>query len=292
MPHLHFEKAYRQSAKKSLSNPLVLLLVLLLMLLTPSRQCGAGNENGVSKMELKATKISRQYRRQGKGTNIFTAVQETDLLLSSGKLVEIEGRSGSGKSTILNMMAGILAPTAGKIELDGQDLYAMSDKELSLLRNHRIGMIPQGQTGLRALTVLENVLLPAMLYPQEETGVHKDKKEGQKTSGENDLTARALSLLEQVGIAHLKDAGPDELSGGELRRLAIARALIMDPGIILADEPTADLDDENTRAVLLLLRKCADEGRAVLLVTHEREAAAYADEVFRMNEGVLSLVTV
>ena len=106
------------------------------------------------------------------------------------------------------------------------------------------------------------------------------------------MTARALSLLEQVGIAHLKDAGPDELSGGELRRLAIARALIMDPGIILADEPTSDLDDENTRAVLLLLRKYADEGRAVLLVTHEREAAAYADEVFRMNEGVLSLVTV
>lgn len=252
-------------------------------------------------MELKATKITRQYRRQGKGTNFFTAVQETDLLLSSGKLVEIEGRSGSGKSTILNMMAGILAPTTGKIELDGQDLYAMSDRELSMVRNRRIGMIPQGQTGLRALTVLENVLLPTMLYPQELSRSAGNKKgsagssdtsdTGEKGTGdERDLTARALSLLEQVGIAHLKDAGPDELSGGELRRLAIARALIMDPGIILADEPTADLDDENTRAVLGLLRKCADEGRAVLLVTHEREAAEYADQVFRMNEGVLERV--
>ena len=245
-------------------------------------------------MELKAIKITRQYRRQGKGTNFFTAVQKTDLMISSGKLVEIEGRSGSGKSTVLNMMAGILEPTTGKIELDGQDLYAMSDKELSIVRNRKIGMIPQGQTGLRALTVLENVLLPTMLYPQEAGPIENKKGSSgsSDTGGETGMTARALSLLEQVGIAHLKDAGPDELSGGELRRLAIARALIMDPGIILADEPTADLDDENTRAVLLLLRKCADEGRAVLLVTHEREAAAYADEVFRMNEGVLSLITV
>ena len=245
-------------------------------------------------MELKAIKITRQYRGQGKGTNFFTAVQKTDLMISSGKLVEIEGRSGSGKSTVLNMMAGILEPTTGKIELDGQDLYAMSDKELSIVRNRKIGMIPQGQTGLRALTVLENVLLPTMLYPQEAGPIENKKGSSglSDTGGGTGMTARALSLLEQVGIAHLKDAGPDELSGGELRRLAIARALIMDPGIILADEPTADLDDENTRAVLLLLRKCADEGRAVLLVTHEREAAAYADEVFRMKEGVLSLVTV
>ena len=232
-------------------------------------------------MELKATGITRQYQRQGRGTNIFTAVKETDLVLETGKLVEIEGRSGSGKSTLLNMMAGILAPTAGRVELDGQNLYALPDPELSRIRNRQIGMIPQGQTGLRALTVLENVLLPAMLYPESA---------GQKEQGarKEELKARAQELLEQVGIAHLQGAYPDELSGGELRRLAIARALIMDPGIVLADEPTADLDDENTRAVLSLLRGCADEGRAVLLVTHEREAAEYADEVYRMNDGRLS----
>ena len=232
-------------------------------------------------MELKATGITRQYQRQGRGTNIFTAVKETDLVLETGKLVEIEGRSGSGKSTLLNMMAGILAPTAGRVELDGQNLYDLPDPELSRIRNRQIGMIPQGQTGLRALTVLENVLLPAMLYPESA---------GQKEQGarKEELKARAQELLEQVGIAHLQGAYPDELSGGELRRLAIARALIMDPGIVLADEPTADLDDENTRAVLSLLRGCADEGRAVLLVTHEREAAEYADEVYRMNDGRLS----
>ena len=232
-------------------------------------------------MELKATGITRQYQRQGRGTNIFTAVKETDLVLETGKLVEIEGRSGSGKSTLLNMMAGILVPTAGRVELDGQNLYDLPDPELSRIRNRQIGMIPQGQTGLRALTVLENVLLPAMLYPESA---------GQKEQGarKEELKARAQELLEQVGIAHLQGAYPDELSGGELRRLAIARALIMDPGIVLADEPTADLDDENTRAVLSLLRGCADEGRAVLLVTHEREAAEYADEVYRMNDGRLS----
>lgn len=272
-------------------------------------------------MELRAEKITCQYHRQGKGTNVFTALQETDLTLSPGKLVEVEGRSGSGKSTLLNIMAGILAPASGKVLLDGQDLYAMSDVELSKTRNLWIGMIPQGQTGLRSLTVFENVLLPSMLYSgkeaggtaRDETHVRKDEKAGQSVSekswdiaknkvfagtGEktgqsvsSDPGERANELLEQVGIAHLKDAYPDELSGGELRRMAIARALMMDPGVVLADEPTADLDDENTQIVLTLLRRCADEGKAVLLVTHEREAAAYADVVLRMSDGVLKPVS-
>lgn len=258
-------------------------------------------------MELKATKVTRQYHRKGKGTNLFTAVQETDLLVPAGKLIEIEGRSGSGKSTLLNMMAGILAPTSGRIELDGQDLYALQDAELSRLRNRRIGMIPQGQTGLSALTVLENVLLPTLLYPPDQTAsaasASTDAASEAGTPGKavsektlrpadaSNLTTRAQDLLERVGIAALRDARPDELSGGELRRLAVARALIMNPGIILADEPTADLDDENTKTVLSLLRRCADEGRAVLLVTHEREAAAYADELYRMNTGVLTRAT-
>ena len=326
-------------------------------------------------MELKAEKITCQYHRQGKGANQFTALHETDLVLASGRLVEIEGRSGSGKSTLLNIMAGILAPSSGKVLLDGQDLYAMPDEELSRTRNRRIGMIPQGQTGLRALTVLENVLLPTYLYgakagdgggagsdaaekrnngengadagkeknvqtaptsagqkdaaaegsgteenaqtapmpagqknaAAEGTGTEKNAQtaptpagrknaaaEGAGTEGEpqsGTAEQRAMALLDQVGIAHLRDAWPDELSGGELRRMAIARALMMDPDILLADEPTADLDDENTKIVLTLLRECADGGRGVLLVTHEREAAAYADQVFRMSEGKLYPVT-
>ena len=168
------------------------------------------------------------------------------------------------------MMAGLLRPTSGQVFLDGTDLYALPDAELAKIRNRKIGIVPQGQTSLRALTVLENVMLPAQIY-------------GPTGSAEE----RARALLEEVGIDGLAGVWPDELSGGERRRLAIARALVMQPGVLLADEPTADLDDENTRRVLQLLRKCADDGLGVLLVTHEPEAAAYADRVWHMDCGLV-----
>ena len=221
-------------------------------------------------MILRAEQVTRRFLRKSKQSNVFWAVRETDLTLEPGRLVEITGRSGSGKSTLLNMLAGLLEPTSGKVWLDDRDLYAMEDGERSRLRNRCVGVIPQGQTGLGSLTVLENVLLPCLLYggPAPET--------------------EAMALLERMGIAHLRDARPGELSGGELRRMAIARALIRGPGVLLADEPTGDLDDKNTAAVLSLLRQAADEGRAVLLVTHEREAEAYADRILRMDGGVLT----
>ena len=222
-------------------------------------------------MDLRAEGVSRRYFRQGKGRNFFFAVQETDLTLPAGNLIEITGRSGSGKSTLLNMLAGLLEPTTGRVLLDGTDLYALDDGKRSILRNRSIGVIPQGQTGLHSLTVLENVKLPSLMYDR------------QPCSDE-----RAEALLERVGIAHLRDVYPNELSGGEMRRLAIARALVMDPGVLLADEPTGDLDDENTHAVLSLLRQCADGGKAVLLVTHEREAAQYAHAVYTMSGGILT----
>jgi len=224
-------------------------------------------------MELKAIGVSRRYFRQGKGKNFFYAVEKTDLTLASGILTEITGRSGSGKSTLLNMLAGLLEPTEGQVLLDDADLYAMDDGSLSKRRNAAIGVIPQGQTGLHSLTVLENVKLPSMMYEKEPCS-----------------DAWAEELLSRVGIAHLRDVYPNELSGGEMRRLAIARALVMKPGILLADEPTGDLDDENTREVLSLLRRCADDGAAVLLVTHETEAAAYADTIYKMSDGILSEV--
>ena len=186
-------------------------------------------------------------------------------------MTEIAGRSGSGKSTLLNMLAGLLEPTEGKVFLDDKDLYALSDEVRAEIRNRHMGIIPQGQTALRALTVQENILLPSKLY---------GKGEGYEE--------RVQTLMERLQIVHLRDVYPDELSGGERRRLAIARALVMQPDVLFADEPTADLDDENTKEVLQLLRDCADEGMAVLLVTHETEADAYADRVFQMKEGSLS----
>ena len=221
-------------------------------------------------MILRAEGVSRQYFRQGKGTNVFYALQETDLTLEAGVVTEITGRSGSGKSTLLNVCAGLLTPTKGKVFLDDVDLYAQEDAKRSAIRNESIGVIPQGQTGLRSLTVLENVLLPCAMY-----GI----------TGQED---HAKELLEQMGIGELMNAYPSELSGGEMRRLSIARALIRRPGILLADEPTGDLDDENTHIVLSLLQKCAQEGKAVLLVTHEAEAAAYADRIYRMEKGILT----
>ena len=223
-------------------------------------------------MILRTENVTRQYFRQGKGTNVFTALQETSLSISGGKLIEIMGRSGSGKSTLLNVCAGLLEPSAGKVFLDDTDLYALEDKERSRLRNQAIGVIPQGQTGLRSLTVLENVLLPCEMY-----GI----------TGQEEY---AMELLERVGIADLAGTYPSELSGGEMRRLSIARALIRNPGVLLADEPTGDLDDENTHVVLGMLRRFADEGTAVLLVTHESDAEEYADEVYRMEKGILKPV--
>ena len=221
-------------------------------------------------MELKAEGVSRQYFRKSKLSNVFLAVKETNLALPAGRLTEITGRSGSGKSTLLHMLAGLLAPTTGRVLLGSTDLYALDDAERSMLRNKSVGVIPQGQTALRSLTVMKNVKLPCTVY-------------GDAVSDD-----AALELLERVGLAALRDAYPNELSGGELRRLAIARALLRKPPVLLADEPTSNLDDENTHAVLRLLRQCADAGAAVLLVPHESAAAEYADRVYRMSDGGLT----
>lgn len=225
---------------------------------------------------LRAETISRRFFRKTKMRNFFFALKETDFTLPPASLTEVTGRSGSGKSTLLNILAGLLEPTTGAVFLDGIDLYQMEDEVRSQLRNRQIGVIPQGHSGLHSLTVLENVALPCLMYP-----------EGRQTADMGQFTDQAMELLELVGIAHLRDAYPNELSGGETRRLSIARALIRAPEILLADEPTGDLDDENTAAVLRLLRREADRGTAVLLVTHEREAAIYADTVYRMTDGVL-----
>lgn len=222
-------------------------------------------------MELKAEGVSRRFYRSSGSANYFYAVQETDFVLPASSLTEITGRSGSGKSTFLNILAGLLEPTEGKVYWGDVDVYGLEDAPRSELRNRSIGIIPQGQTALHSLSVLENVKLPYLLY------------------GETLADERALDMLRRVGIEALRDAYPGELSGGEMRRLAIARALIRQPAILLADEPTGDLDDENTKAVLSLLREAAEAGTAVLLVSHEKEAAAYADRVYRMENGVLRL---
>lgn len=232
-------------------------------------------------MLLSAEGISRKYMRQTKNSNYFYAVQKTDFAISQGSIVEIVGRSGSGKSTFLSMISGMLKPTEGRIFLKADaadknptDIYKMDDASLSRFRNKNFGVIPQVQSGLNGLSVVENVMLPALVYGEENP----------------ELKEKAIHLLEKVGIKNLQNEKPGSLSGGELRRMSIARSLINSPAFIFADEPTGDLDDENTHNVLSLLKNIAkEENVGILLVTHETDAAKYADAIYTMAGGVLKI---
>jgi len=220
-------------------------------------------------MELRAENVSMRYFRRRGEANFFEAVCPVTLSLSGGEMVVLKGKSGSGKTTLTHILAGLLNPSEGKVYLDGTDIYALDDAALSELRNKRIGVVPQGRSAVDTLTVYENILLPGMLYGKGE-----------------DESAKAEKWMEALGISDLRNAMPAELSGGELRRLAIARVLAGDPDVILADEPTGDLDDENTKTVLDAFHTFAHEkGRIVFIVTHESDVLPYADRILTMENG-------
>ena len=222
-------------------------------------------------MILRAENISKRYFRRTGQANYFEAVKPLSLALEPGSLTLLMGRSGGGKTTLLHMLSGLLTPTEGKVWLGDTDLYALPDAQLSRLRGEQIGVVPQGRSAVDTLTVLENVLLPGQLC-------------GRPAKQET-----ALYWLEALEIGNLADARPAALSGGELRRMAIARVLTQDSQVILADEPTGDLDDASTRLVLSILQKAAHEqGKTVFVVTHENDAREYADRVYRMDGGSLS----
>ena len=247
---------------------------------------------------LRAENLSKRYFRKTGGANHFFAVKGASLALNPGEVTLLAGRSGSGKTTLLNMLAGLLTPDEGKVWLDDIDLYDMDDASFSKLRGECIGMIPQGRSAIETLTMLENILLPRQLCgeeglaggkmtPRKAGGLRPNQRFGLRCRSDVEMAEKWLNAL---GIAHLMNARPAELSGGELRRMAIARALASSAPVILADEPTGDLDDENTGIVLDLLRDAArKEGRAVLLVSHDGEAARIADCLYRMDGGVIKV---
>jgi putative ABC transport system ATP-binding protein len=213
--------------------------------------------------------VSRDFRR---GKVVVKAVADLNLELDAGQFVCIVGHSGSGKSTLLNLAVGNLAPTSGSILFEGQEITGLDDRSLSFLRNEKIGYIPQGLSVLSNLNVLDNVRLPYYSF----------KRDGNPAD-------EAMKLLCKVGIAHLAEAFPSSLSGGELRRVSIARALINHPVLVVADEPTSDLDEENTRQVLELFRSIVKDGIAVIMVTHEPENILHCDRILHMKNGILIL---
>jgi putative ABC transport system ATP-binding protein len=218
-------------------------------------------------MELRGvTKVYQQGRRT------VQAVRGVDLRVAGGEFVVIMGPSGSGKSTLMHLLGALDTPTAGRALFDGRDLQEMSDKERSLLRRTRIGFIFQFFNLLPTLTAVENVALPLLLGGQ----------------GRNPARTRALAALERVGLDGRADHFPEELSGGEMQRVAVARALITEPDAILCDEPTGNLDSASSREILSLLRGLPEEGRrAVVMVTHDAGAAAYGDRIVHIRDGLI-----
>lgn len=216
---------------------------------------------------LEIKNISKSYSRQGKD---FFAVKDVNLNISDGDFIHIIGRSGSGKSTFLNIVAGLLSADKGSLSLDGTNYMELSDEEKSKFRNKNIGFIPQSPALLPYLNVLENIRLPYDMY----------EKDG-------DSEGKARYFLNELGLEHLAKSYPKELSGGELRRIIIARALMTEPKILIADEPTSDLDIEATKEVMDLLKKINEKGTTVLVVTHELDTLKYGKKVYTMSEGIL-----
>ena len=201
----------------------------------------------------------------------FYAVNNVNLNIEKGDFIHIIGRSGSGKSTLLNILAGLLSADKGEVLLEGQNYTILEDEEKSKFRNENIGFIPQSPALLSYLNVLENIRLAYDLY---------------HTDGSSEEKARYF--LKELGLEHLANSYPKELSGGELRRVIILRALITDVKILIADEPTSDLDIEATREVMELLQKLNERGLTILIVTHELDTLKYGKSIYTMSEGVLT----
>ena len=223
-------------------------------------------------MKLILKDIHKEYERGGKN---FTVLEKINLEISQGDFINIIGRSGSGKSTLLNIAAGMLRPTSGLVELDGENLFLKNDSALSLIRNKKIGFIPQGMSALPNLNVIENIILPSYIYPSREKNFAEE------------VAARAKDLLMRLKISELEGAYPSELSGGELRRVIIARALINRPEIIIADEPTSDLDVKTSAGIMEFFTTLNAEGMTILLVSHDLDSLKYGRRVLTMQEGNL-----
>lgn len=229
--------------------------------------------------------VTREFKRKNRK---FIAVDDVNFSLKAGDFVAIVGKSGNGKSTLLNMIAGLLKPTRGNVTIFEYDISSpsVSDEQISAIRAKNIGFVTQSQTLLANLNVLNNVILPVKIADASSRRVD-DSAEKFEPEDCTNVTSRAINLLKRLNVDDLAHCYPRELSGGEMRRVMIARSLINNPRLLLLDEPTGDLDSQNTQTVVSLLRDCAASGAAVLVVTHDESVAASANSVYTMDSGVL-----
>lgn len=216
---------------------------------------------------LRAQSVVKSYRQ---GTNRVMALRGVSFDVDAGEFIAIMGASGSGKSTLLHLCAGLTQADSGHVEIDGIDLGSLNDRELTLFRRRRIGLIFQSFNLIPTLSARENVALPLIL-------------DGRNAKSDLD---KIDTLLDYLGLHQRASHKPDALSGGEQQRVAIGRALVTDPAVILADEPTGNLDSENSRLVCELLRDLSrNQNRTILMVTHEHDVAAYTQRTITLRDG-------
>ena len=216
---------------------------------------------------LQTDKVTKQYRM---GEVSVNALDRVDFTVEKGEFVAIMGPSGSGKSTLLHLLGGLDGASGGEVTLAGKPLSRLSDNEVTLVRRRNVGFIFQFYNLVPTLTAEENIALPLMI-------------DGKKIE---DCRDRIDDLLDLVGLADRRHHKPDQMSGGQQQRVAIARALVTDPDILLADEPTGNLDSKSGAAILELLRRTCDElGHTIVMVTHDARAASYADRVVFLKDG-------